>query len=126
MVLPSKYPGELTAPLGLLPLNFLEILHLSSWLDGKRALRAAWGCDDHCYLLSWGQLGVRHRASVASGPISPASGHEGCSTTFLGTSGACVVSLWSHGKCCHCSCLFFARREIMISHACQSGSFPQH
>lgn len=34
--------------------------------------------------------------------------------------------LWSRGKCCHCSCLFLARREKMISHACQSGSFLQH
>lgn len=36
MVLPSKRPGELIAPLSLHPLSFLEILHLSSWLGGKR------------------------------------------------------------------------------------------
>lgn len=34
--------------------------------------------------------------------------------------------LWSRGKRCHRSCFFLARREKMISHACQSGSFLQH
>lgn len=123
-VLPSKHPRELRAPLGLLPLSFLGILHLPSWLGGKRSLLAAQGCSDHCYVLSWGQSGVWHRAPAASGTMSPASGHEVCSTTFPGTFGACVVSLWSHRKCCHHSCLFFARKGIMISHACQSGSYP--
>lgn len=123
---PSKHPGELIAPLGLLPLSFLEILHLSSQLGGKRSLLAARGCSGHCCLLSQGQSDVQHRAPVTSGTVSSASGHGAFSVTFPGMLSACVVNLWSHGKCCHCSCLFFARKEMMISHACQSGSFPQH
>lgn len=42
------------------------------------------------------------------------------------TLGALMVSVQSHGKCCRRSCLFFAREEMMISHACQSDGFPQH
>lgn len=109
-VLPSKHPGELAAPLGLLPLSFLEILHLSSQWSGERSLLVGQSCDDHCYLLSQGQLGVQHGAPVATGTqVYPKSGHGACSITFPAMFGACVVSSWSHGKCCHHSCLFFCK-----------------
>lgn len=103
----------------LLPQGFLVTLHLGEGLCWHPELQL------HCCSLSQGQLAVGHRAlsQVAPCPQPVAmelQPHVPCNV------GCPCGELWSPEICCHCSWLFLARREKMISHACQSGSFLQH
>lgn len=114
----NGHPKELAAPLALLPQGFLMNLHLSSWLGGGLCWHP--GAAGPLLFTVTGPLGSCHLAPRPQPVAMKLQPH------MLSNIWCLHGELWSRGKCCHCSCLFLARKEKMISHACQSGSFLQH
>lgn len=112
---PDGHPGELTAPLHLLPQGFL------TWHPGwVKVFAGALELQDHCCSVSRGRLAALPLLAPCPQPVALK-----LQPHVLSNVRCPHGELWSQGKC-HCSCLFLARREKMISHACQSGSFLQH